>query len=100
MATRPGPRPRRKLMTADELFELDEWTPEGDKCYELIAGRLIVSEPPGYQHGQVQIKLAILLRRACASCGTSSPASAARPSTRPASPRSRSARTGCWMAAT
>ncbi len=61
MATRPAPRPRRTLMTADELFELDEWTPEGDKCYELIAGRLVVSEPPGYQHGQVQIKLGILL---------------------------------------
>ena len=61
MATRPDARPRRKLMTADELYELDEWTPEGDKKYELIAGRLIVSEPPGYQHGKVQIKLSYLL---------------------------------------
>ncbi len=58
---RPTTRPRRPLMTADELFKLDAWTPAGDKCYELIAGRLIVSEPPGYQHGRVQIKLAILL---------------------------------------
>ena len=61
MATRPDARPRRKLMTADELYELDEWTPRGDKKYELIAGRLVVGEPPGYQHGRVQIKLATLL---------------------------------------
>lgn len=57
----PVVRSRPKLMTADELYALDEWTPTGDKKYELIAGRLIVSEPPGYQHGRVQSKLAILL---------------------------------------
>ena len=61
MTTHSAARPRRKLMTADELFEFDGWTPEGDKHHELIAGRLIVSEPPGYQHGQVQMKLAYLL---------------------------------------
>lgn len=61
MATRTDLRTRRTLMTADELYALDEWTPTGDKKYELIAGRLVVSEPPGYQHGLVQVKLATLL---------------------------------------
>ncbi|GJG87784.1 hypothetical protein tb265_29650 [Gemmatimonadetes bacterium T265] len=59
--TTPHARPRRKLMTADELYTLDEWTPAGDKKCELIAGRLVVGEPPGYQHGRVQIKLSYLL---------------------------------------
>ena len=63
MTTRPAAaRPRRKPMTADELFHAERWAPTGNKRHELIAGRLVVSEPPrGREHGRVQIKLGMLL---------------------------------------
>lgn len=57
MAVRPAPR----LMTADELLRLPKDTPYGDRFYELDAGRLVVREPPGGQHGQVQAKLIMVL---------------------------------------
>lgn len=57
MAVRPAPR----LMTADELLRLPKDTPHGDRFYELDAGRLVVREPAGGQHGQVQAKLAYLV---------------------------------------
>lgn len=57
MAVRPTPR----LMTADELLRLSKDTRYGDRLYELEAGRLVVREPPGGQHGQVQIQLGSLL---------------------------------------
>jgi Uma2 family endonuclease len=48
-------------MTADDLLALGDRSPDGKK-YELIAGRLIVSEPPpGLTHGRVQMKLGHLL---------------------------------------
>lgn len=57
MPVRPTPR----LMTADELLHLPKDTPNGDRLYELHAGRLVVREPPGGQHGQVQMQLGSLL---------------------------------------
>ena len=43
------------LMTADELLYLSV----PDKQVELVRGRLIVREPPGYQHGVVAFALAM-----------------------------------------
>jgi Uma2 family endonuclease len=45
------------LMTADELLH----TRIPDKLVELVRGRLIVREPPGYLHGDVAMRLGILL---------------------------------------
>jgi Uma2 family endonuclease len=45
------------LMTADELLH----TRIPDKLVELVRGRLIVREPPGYLHGDVTMRLSILL---------------------------------------
>ena len=42
------------LHTADELLRLDI----PGKCTELIRGRLLVREPPGFLHGRVAMKLA------------------------------------------
>jgi Uma2 family endonuclease len=44
-------------MTADELLH----TSIPDKLMELVRGRLIVREPPGYLHGDVTMRLSILL---------------------------------------
>jgi Uma2 family endonuclease len=43
--------------TADELLRLDI----PGKCTELVRGRLIVREPPGYRHGQVGMQLALAM---------------------------------------
>lgn len=45
------------VMTADELLHVRI----PDKRVELVRGRLIVSEPPGYRHGRVATSLAALL---------------------------------------
>lgn len=46
------------LMTADELERL----PETGKRTELVRGHLIVSEPPGFQHGDVVVNLAAIMK--------------------------------------
>ena len=46
------------LMTAHELERL----PETGKRTELVRGRLIVSEPPGFQHGDVVVTLAAIMK--------------------------------------
>jgi Uma2 family endonuclease len=43
--------------TADELLHLDI----PGKCTELVRGRLIVREPPGYRHGHVGMQLALAM---------------------------------------
>jgi Uma2 family endonuclease len=45
------------LMTAEELLH----TNIPHKLVELVRGRLIVREPPGYLHGDVTMRLSILL---------------------------------------
>jgi Uma2 family endonuclease len=45
------------LMTADELL----LTSIPDKLVELVRGRLVVREPPGYVHGDVAMRLGTLL---------------------------------------
>lgn len=45
------------LMTADELLH----SSIPDKLVELVRGRLIVREPPGYLHGDVTMRLGTLL---------------------------------------
>src|SRR5579864_1666512 len=42
------------LMTAEELLTLSI----PDKCVELVRGRLVVSEPPGFAHGVVAMQIA------------------------------------------
>lgn len=44
-----------ELMTAEELLALDL----PGKTAELVRGRLVVREPPGYYHGKVAMKLGI-----------------------------------------
>lgn len=50
-------RPSTPLMTAEELLELSI----PDKCTELVRGRLIVREPPGFQHGDTAARLLVAL---------------------------------------
>ena len=45
------------LMTAEDLMA----NPVPDKCTELVAGRLVVREPPGYRHGDVAARLLIAI---------------------------------------
>lgn len=53
--TRPMTAPA--LMTADELERL----PETGKRMELVRGQLIVSEPPGFRHGDIVVKLTLAI---------------------------------------
>lgn len=44
-------------MTAEDLMA----NPMPNKCTELVAGRLSVREPPGYQHGDVAARLLVAI---------------------------------------
>jgi Uma2 family endonuclease len=46
------------LITADELERL----PQTGKRTELVRGHLIVSEPPGFQHGDLVVNLAAIMK--------------------------------------
>jgi Uma2 family endonuclease len=46
-----------RYMTAEELLELSI----PDKRVELVRGRLVVREPPGIQHGDVLVQVAVAL---------------------------------------
>src|SRR5690242_19321386 len=46
--------PPAALMTADELLQVHIT----DKRVELVRGVLVVSEPPGYRHGEITARLA------------------------------------------
>lgn len=41
-------------MTADELLEMQD----DGQCYELVKGELRMSPPPGFEHGEIAMKLA------------------------------------------
>lgn len=45
------------LMTAEDLMA----NPVPNKCTELVAGHLLVREPPGYQHGDVAARLLVAI---------------------------------------
>ena len=45
------------LLTAEDLLE----NPVPNKCTELVAGHLLVREPPGYRHGYVASQLLIAI---------------------------------------
>lgn len=45
------------LMTAEDLMA----NPVPNKCTELVAGQLLVREPPGYQHGDVAARLLVAI---------------------------------------
>jgi Uma2 family endonuclease len=45
------------LMTAEDLMT----NPVDNKCTELVAGRMIVSEPPGFAHGVVAAQLLVAI---------------------------------------
>lgn len=47
------------LMTADELERL----PEAGKRMELVRGHLVVSEPPGFRHGNIVVNLSFALNQ-------------------------------------
>ncbi len=46
------------LLTAEDLYGLPE---EDDRRYELVEGRLVVSEPPGWTHGGIATRIAVAL---------------------------------------
>jgi Uma2 family endonuclease len=48
-----------RLFTADELFRL----PENDRRYELIEGVLTKMPPTGFEHGDVTMNVAFLLKK-------------------------------------
>ena len=50
-------RPTTALLTAEDLYGM----PEEDERYELVEGRLVVSEPPGWTHGSIAANIAALL---------------------------------------
>jgi len=56
---------RPVLMTAEELLAI----PDDDKDYELVNGELRVSEPPGFWHGTLVVRLATALHRFVAARG-------------------------------
>ncbi len=45
------------LMTAEDLMA----NPVPNKCTELVAGQILVREPPGYRHGDVAARLIIAI---------------------------------------
>ncbi len=47
------------LLTAEDLYAI----PDDDRRYELVDGRLVVSEPPGWWHGALAVRIAALLDR-------------------------------------
>jgi Uma2 family endonuclease len=46
-----------RLLTAEDLYGL----PDDDQDYELVEGRLVVSEPPGWTHGDIAASIAAAL---------------------------------------
>ena len=46
------------LMTADELLAY----PAPDQRVELVRGRLLVCEPPGSRHGEIEVSVVVALR--------------------------------------
>ena len=54
MANSPA---RERLLTAEDLYGL----PDDDQDYELVEGRLVVSEPPGWRHGDIAALIAAAL---------------------------------------
>jgi Uma2 family endonuclease len=57
-AKRPSPVPYPAiLMTAEDLMA----NPVPNKCTELVAGHMLVREPPGYRHGYVAARLLIVI---------------------------------------
>lgn len=46
--------PTDRLLTAEDLYDLPD---DGYHHYELDAGRLVVSEPPGYTHGSLALRI-------------------------------------------
>ena len=45
------------LLTAEDLYAL----PDDDRRYELVEGRLVVSEPPGWAHGTIAAHVVVAL---------------------------------------
>jgi Uma2 family endonuclease len=48
-----------RLLTAEEFAQLPE-PPDGSK-QELVRGEIVVTPPPGFRHGRVQIRVGVLL---------------------------------------
>jgi Uma2 family endonuclease len=57
MPTQALAPPMESLMTAEELFMYSL----PDKCVELIEGRLVVREPPGFLHGDVAARCLVAI---------------------------------------
>lgn len=50
--------PTERLLTAEDLYDLPD---DGFHHYELDAGRLVVSEPPGEWHGSIAVNIGAAL---------------------------------------
>jgi len=55
--TRPPIEPYVKRLTVADLAEMPGDLPSGDVKYELDNGRLIVTPPPGSEHGSTQLAI-------------------------------------------
>jgi Uma2 family endonuclease len=53
--TRPPIEPYLRLLTVADLAAMPDDLPSGDVNYELDNGRLIVTPPPGSEHGSIQL---------------------------------------------
>jgi Uma2 family endonuclease len=53
--TRPPIEPYVRLLTVADLAAMPDDLPSGDVKYELDDGRLIVTPPPGSEHGSTQL---------------------------------------------
>lgn len=51
------PPPVAPLLTAEDLYAI----PDDDRRYELVDGRLVVSEPPGWWHGALATRITVAL---------------------------------------
>lgn len=50
--------PTHQLLTAEDLYEMPD---DGRHRYELVRGVLVVSEPPGFTHGDLTTRIIVLL---------------------------------------
>lgn len=53
----PDPPAAEPPLTAEDLYGL----PDEDQDYELVEGRLVVSEPPGWTHGSIAVHVSAVL---------------------------------------
>jgi len=59
MATEAKPKPKPKLITAEEFMAMDL----GEGLHELVRGEIVEVSPPGQRHGRISFKAGMILER-------------------------------------